>query len=113
MRRNDLFGEIMIDENKFWELVNKWEFDTRFNSTVRDSLAHPAITEIILMGYDVIPLVLTAMKGNYHLAFVLHKITGEWPVKDEFAGKSDKIIECWQKWAKKRGYRNETKTAAR
>ena len=94
----------MIDENRFWDLINKWEFDTRFSSMAREILSHPALSDIIQMGPEAIPLVLKAMKGNFHLAFILHKLTGEWPVKEEYAGKSEKIIECWQRWARKRGY---------
>ena len=97
----------MIDENKFWELINKWEFDTRFMSSSRDILSHSSLNEIILMGHEAIPALLVAMKENFHLAFVLHKITGEWPVRDEYAGKGDKIIESWQKWARKHGYQTK------
>jgi hypothetical protein len=94
----------MIDENKFWELINKWEFDTRHSSEARDILGHPSVSEVIQMGHEVIPLVLRALKENFHLAFALHKLTGEWPVKDEYAGNDEKIIDCWMKWARKRGY---------
>jgi predicted GTPase len=95
----------MIDENKFWDLIRQWEYDTRHNSSAAQKFGHPSINAVIQMGQEVIPLVLKAMKDNYHLTFVLHKLTGEWPVKDEYAGNGSKIIECWQKWANKHGYR--------
>ncbi len=94
----------MIDENKFWELVRNWEYQTRFQSSATAILSHPALSEIIQMGPEAIPLILKALKDNWFLSFALHKITNEWPVKDEYAGNGEKIIECWQKWARKHGY---------
>jgi hypothetical protein len=94
----------MIDENKFWELVTVWQMDTRYMSSASDMLSHPSVNAMIQMGPEVIPLVLLALKENWHLSYVLHKVTGEWPVKDEYAGNGEKINECWYKWAKKHGY---------
>lgn len=95
----------MIEENKFWDLIRQWEYDTRHSSSATQILSHPSVHSIIRMGQEVIPLVLKAMKENWHLTFVLHKLTGEWPVKDEYKGNGPKIIEAWRKWAKKRGYK--------
>ena len=94
----------MIDENKFWDLVRRWEYDTKYNSSAAKSLSHTSVASIIQMGQEVIPLVLKAMKDNFHLTFILHELTGEWPVKNEYAGNGPKIVECWRKWARKRGY---------
>lgn len=94
----------MIDENKFWDLIRQWEYDTRNTSSANQIFGHTSVASIIRMGQEAIPLVLKAMKENFHLTFVLHKLTGEWPVKDEYAGNGPKIVECWQKWARKRGY---------
>ncbi len=95
----------MIDENKFWDLIRQWEFDTKYSSSATQILGHPSVTAIIQMGQEAIPLVLKAMKENFHLAFVLYKLTGEWPVRDEYKGNGPKIIEAWRKWARKRGYK--------
>src|SRR5271157_2159539 len=43
-------GEIMIDENKFWELIRQWEFDTKYLSSSTQILGHPSMTTIIQMG---------------------------------------------------------------
>lgn len=94
----------MIDENKFWDLTRQWEFDTKYQSSSSQILSHPSVTSIIQMGQEVIPLALKALNDNWFMAFVLHKVTGDWPVKDEYAGNSRKIIEAWRKWAKKHGY---------
>jgi len=94
----------MIDENRFWELIRNWEYQTRFQSSSTVILTHPSLNEIILMGYEAIPLILRALKDNWHLSYALHKITGDWPVKKEYAGNGEKITECWLKWAKQRGY---------
>lgn len=102
----------MIDENMFWGLVDVWEMDTKFYSSATDILSHPSVTALIGMGREIIPLVLVAMKNNFHLAYVLHKITGAWPVRDEHAGNAPKIIEAWYNWAKKQGYRIEAKQKA-
>lgn len=95
----------MIDENKFWDLIRQWEYDSKYKSSTSQILSHPSVASVIQMGPEVIPLVLKAMKENFHLTFILHKLTGEWPVKNEYAGNSAKIIECWRKWAQKHGYR--------
>jgi hypothetical protein len=94
----------MIDEDKFWQLVRQWEFDTKFQSSSSQILSHPSVAAIIQMGQEVIPLAVKALKDNWFMAFVLHKVTGDWPVKDECAGNAPKIIESWRKWAKKHGY---------
>lgn len=94
----------MIDEDKFWELVRRWEFDTKFQSSSAQILSHPSVASLIQMGQEVIPLALKALKDNWFMAFVLHKVTGEWPVKDEYRGNSTKIIESWRKWASRHGY---------
>jgi hypothetical protein len=95
----------MIDENKFWDLIRQWEYDTRYVSSASQILGHSSVTAIIQMGQEVIPLVLKAMNENFHLAFVLHKLTGEWPVKDDYKGNGPMIIKSWRKWAQKRGYK--------
>ncbi len=94
----------MIDENKFWDLVRQWEYDTKYLSSADRILNHASVVALIQMGPEAIPLVLKAMKENYHLTYILHKLTGDWPVRDEYAGNGPKIIECWRKWAKKHGY---------
>jgi hypothetical protein len=95
----------MIDEKQFWEHVRKWENDSKYAPSTTQILSHPSVTTIIQMGPEAIPLALEAMKENFHLTYVLHKLTGEWPVKDEFKGNGPKIIECWRKWAQKHGYK--------
>ena len=99
----------MIDENMFWGLIDVWEMDTKFYSSSTDILSHPSVTTLIRMGSEIIPLTLVAMKDNFHLAYVLHKITGAWPVKNEYAGNGPKIIESWYNWARKQGYQIEAK----
>jgi hypothetical protein len=94
----------MIDENKFWELVRQWEYDTKYSSSAAQTLSHPSVTAIIQMGQEAIPLAVKALKENWFMAFVLHKLTNEWPVKDEYKGNQSKIIESWRKWATKHGY---------
>jgi hypothetical protein len=94
----------MIDENKFWDLVRQWEYDTKYISSADRILSHSSVAALIQMGPEAIPLILKAMKENYHLTYVLHKLTGDWPVRDEYAGNGPKIIESWRKWAKKHGY---------
>ncbi len=51
----------MIDEDKFWELVRQWEYDTKYSSSPAQTLSHPSVTAIIQMGQEVIPLALKAL----------------------------------------------------
>lgn len=94
----------MIDENKFWELIRVWEYQTKYEKKASVILSHPSMYEIIQMGPDAVPIILKALKENWHLSFALHKITGAWPVKNEYAGNQEKITECWLNWATKHGY---------
>ena len=71
---NLILGEEMFDENKFWELLNMWKYQTALLSSSTKILSH------------------------------LHKLTSEWPVKEEYRGNGKKIIECWLSWGKKHGY---------
>lgn len=94
----------MVDENKFWDLVRKWEYDTRNISSASQILGHPSVAGLVQMGQEIIPLLLKVMKDNYHFTFILHKLTGEWPVKDEYKGNGPMIIQSWRKWAHRHGY---------
>lgn len=98
----------MVDEKRFWDLVGTWEHQNKNNNS-RDKFFHPAMTEIVGMGYEVIPLLLIAIKENYHWAMALHKITGAWPVKEKFAGDESKIIESWIKWGQTNGFSGKRK----
>lgn len=93
----------MINEKKFWDLVRSWEYQTQ-NDGSKNKFFHPSLGEIIAMGKDAIPLLLKAVKDNWYLCYALHKITNEWPVKDDYAGNPPMIIDCWLQWGKKNGY---------
>ena len=97
----------MIDENKFWQLLDTWKRDIRYTSSATEILTHSSVNGLVAMGQESIPLVLKALKGHWYLAYVLHKLTGEWPVKDELAGLESKIVDCWMRWASKHGYKVE------
>lgn len=94
----------MINEEKFWQLMRQWEFDAKYQSSPAQVFRHPSVAALIQMGQEVIPLALKALKDNWYVAFVLHKVTNDWPVNDEHKGNSAKIIEGWRKWAHKHGY---------
>ena len=94
----------MFDENKFWELLNMWKYQTALLSSSTKILSHPSVAEIIAMGPEAIPTILKALPDHWFLSYTLHKLTSEWPVKDEYRGNGKKIIECWLSWGKKHGY---------
>ena len=95
----------MVEEKKFLELVANWEYQVRYEKSARTILLHPGMTEIILLGHDAVPLLLKTLKDNWYLAYALYKITGFWPVRDEFAGNEERIIDSWLKWGLKNGYK--------
>jgi hypothetical protein len=93
------------DVKKFRELKSQWETDTAILSSDIEIAIHPAYQEIIGMGEDVIPLILSEMgkkPGNWFWA--LKSITGEDPILPEHRGKVEEMTKMWLNWGREKGY---------
>ena len=89
----------------FAHLAKKWKRETWFHSSVTDKCMHPAYLQIIGMGKDAVPLILSELKQHGgHWFWALRAITGANPVADEYRGQMDKMTEAWLKWGRGNGY---------
>lgn len=89
----------------FQELRNAWLNDTAFESGYKNKINHPAYLKIVSMGELIIPILVEDMVENktpWHYALV--DITQKNPIREESAGRANKIIEDWHAWAKENNY---------
>jgi hypothetical protein len=86
---------------RFANLRDKWLEDTLFVSSITDQSMHPAYQEIIGLGPDAVPLILSELeKGEpSHWFWALRAITGVNPITDEGRGDVRKMAEAWRHWA--------------
>ena len=66
---------------------------------------HPAYQEIISMGTQIVPLLLSKLKRNplYWLS-ALTAITGKNPIKPEQRGRVKQMASAWINWGRNQGY---------
>ena len=98
--------EISIEViDKFYTLAAEWQNEVEGMSSTVQMSQHPAYQEIINMGSQVVPLLLSELKKNpiYWLA-ALNEITGENPIKPEQRGRVKQMASAWIEWGKDRGY---------
>lgn len=88
-------------ERQFRLLAAEWEDGTRICSRWKDRVAHPVYQEVIALGKDVIPSLLT--ENLFHWSDALIAITGDNPVPKN-AHSLDAVTEAWRRWAAEHGY---------
>lgn len=99
-------AEIAIEViDKFHTLATEWQSEVAGMSSTAQMSQHPAYQEIINMGSQVVPLLLSELQKNplYWLA-ALNTITGENPIKPEQRGRVKQMASAWIEWGKERGY---------
>ena len=90
---------------RFQKLVDVWRHECQWLSSIHDLATHPAYQQIIGMGPDAIPLLLTEMQHDPdHWSWALEAIAGEDPLKDEHRGDLDQMANDWVDWGKEHGY---------
>ncbi len=91
---------------KFYSLANRWKNERGPTSSITEMAIHPAYQEIIGMGKEAIPLILSELeKSPDHWFWALSAISGEDPVKPEDRGRIKKMAEVWLEWGREKGYR--------
>lgn len=91
--------------NRFRRLAERWRKDTEFHSSANALFMHPAYQEIIGLGRDALPLILTDLARTHSDWFwALRAITGENPVSKEERGYVNKMAERWLEWGREHGY---------
>jgi hypothetical protein len=92
-------------EQKFRELVDRWQADVAPLSSTTARMQHPAYRQIIAMGPAVVPLLLRELERRpNHWFAALRSLTGADPVDPADRGHLGRMAESWIKWGKERGY---------
>ena len=94
-------------EEQFREQAEKWDYETSHWSSPAQRLAHPSYVAILGMANDhreeVIDLLLRDMQQNRREWFwALSYLTHENPIDRKDAGRLDKMIDAWIRWAERR-----------
>jgi hypothetical protein len=103
LQTNAEISQEIVD--KFYALASDWEKDVAGLSSTAQMSQHPAYREIISMGTQIVPLLLSELKKNpvYWLS-ALNEITGENPIKPEQRGRIKQMASAWIEWGRDRGY---------
>jgi hypothetical protein len=103
LNKNALISPEIV--NKFYALASDWEKEVAGLSSTAQMSQHPAYQEIISMGTQILPLLLSELKKNpvYWLS-ALSAITGENPIKPEQRGRIKQMASAWIEWGKNQGY---------
>ncbi|MCC3531372.1 MAG: hypothetical protein JGK21_25685 [Microcoleus sp. PH2017_22_RUC_O_B] len=103
LNKNAELDSVVVD--KFYTLAEQWQSEVAGMSSTNQMSQHPAYQEIINMGNQIIPLLLSELKKNplYWLA-ALSAITGENPIKAEQRGRVKQMASAWIEWGKNQGY---------
>jgi len=91
--------------DKFYALASDWEKDVAGLSSTAQMSQHPAYQEIISMGTQIVPLLLSELKRNplYWLS-ALSAITGENSIQPEQRGRVKQMASAWVDWGRNQGY---------
>jgi hypothetical protein len=85
-------------EIEFNNLFNKWQEETKFQSS-SEMFQNPCYQNIIKLGENVIPYIIKALKKTpAHLFVALHRITGTNPIKPENRGRINEMANDWIDW---------------
>ena len=95
-------------KQRFEEHAAKWERETRHLSSPTQRMMHPSYQAVLGMGREhqkeIVSLLIRDMQDHDRPWFAaLSYITNENPIDRADAGKMNKMIESWVKWAKSRG----------
>ncbi|MET0398839.1 MAG: hypothetical protein ABW277_18755 [Longimicrobiaceae bacterium] len=84
---------------RFRQLAEEWKEATEYESSPERIARHPAYQEIMLMGWEAVPLILEDLEATSAPWFwALRAITGEDPVPYEDRGYLDRMTRAWITW---------------
>ena len=79
---------------KFLRLRERWGQETAFTSSPRDLFLHSAYQQIIGLGPQAVPHVMSALRDDPGLwLWALHAMTGANPIPDDFDGGTQQVAE--------------------
>lgn len=96
--------ESLLD--KFRRLSKRWKEETGFYSSLAQISSHPSYQQIVGMGPEVVPILLSALvQRPDHWFVALHHITGANPVLESSRGNIRRMADDWIKWGRAQGYK--------
>lgn len=88
----------------FYRSLRKWRFDTMFVSSVDKAVAHPSFREIVDMGEQVVPLIMSEISTRPDMLMIaLQLITGADPVRPRHRGHMAEMASDWLDWYRRNG----------
>jgi hypothetical protein len=97
----DNYKKYLVIANDIIAALDRIENDTNFYSSPTPIKTHPEFLRLVAMGTDIIPFIFRRMTEHgtkWTHFYLLHKITGHSPVKEEDIGYFDKILIAWLQW---------------
>lgn len=87
----------------FVKLADEWSRDVGNASSISALTSHPKYQEIVKLGWDVVPYLLSDLQQNKRFWFpALYEITKIRPFDPSDAGNSRRMTEAWVKWGQRR-----------
>ncbi len=97
-------GDVTVEE-AFRLLAEKWKRETAIMSSITKKLRHPAYRDIVALGSDAVPLILSEMaRRPDHWFAALEEITGENPVPEDDRKTVSKAVGAWINWGASKGF---------
>lgn len=96
--------QVESTEARFRRLAKEWSSEVGTVSSISAMTSHPKYQEIVDLGWDVVPFLLTGLqKGGGFWFTALHRITGIRPFDPSEAGNYPRMREAWIKWGQWKG----------
>ena len=90
-------------QQKFDALVEQWNEETGYLSSMTAVLAHPAYQNIIAMGFPAVPLIMRELNQKPDYWFrALNAITNQNPVPQ--GSNFEQTRQAWLEWGHRQGY---------
>ena len=87
----------------FTKLADEWSRSIGNSSSLTAVARHPKYRQIVDLGWDVLPFMLVDLQKNRRFWFpALHEITGIRPFDSRDAGNSERMIQAWVQWGKRK-----------
>ncbi len=90
--------------DRFYGLGRQWRQETLLSSSVTEITSSPAYREIVDMGWQIVPYILSDLRENPdHWFTALREITGANPVPPQNRGNLAAMADDWLAWAEAKG----------
>jgi hypothetical protein len=90
---------------RFHRLAAEWSREVQNVSSLTAMVAHPKYRQIVDLGWEVVPFLLTDLQRNKRFWLpALHEITEIQPFDSSDAGNSKRMMNAWIKWGKNKRY---------